>query len=143
MIRIQLSRVVVAAAATLALAASLAAVSQPVSAQTTGGGSTPPPAAATVTKYSGKVTAVDTKASTITIHSKKDGDMTFTATKDTKVKVEHVASTLGAITVDMIATIRSSDGKTALEISAHAKTTPGAAPNGTANPGTSPTSGTQ
>ena len=70
-------------------------------------------------KYKGKVTAVDAKAGTITIHSKKNGDMTLAVDSGTRIKVDHASAGLADVKVGMHVSVRSSDKKTALAVSAH------------------------
>lgn len=86
---------------------------------------TPPPpttAPVTITKYSGTVTAVDATAGTITIQKHKQTAMTFTLATNAEIKVSKAKSTLSDVQVGYEASIKSTDGKTALSVNAHPKT---------------------
>ena len=89
-----------------------------------------------VPSYHGHVTAVDATAGTITIEQHKLTPMTFTVNSSTKVMVEKQASTLASIQVGYACHIRSTDGKTALVISAHPKVPHVKTPKGAAKPAT-------
>jgi hypothetical protein len=76
-------------------------------------------AVASATKYKGKVQAI--APGSITIKSKTTGVKTFTVASTVPVKVNHVKSTFDAIKTGMLASVWSSDGKTAIQIHAHDK----------------------
>ena len=78
-------------------------------------------------KCHGKVTAVDAKAGTITIHNKKDGDMTLTVGSTARIKVNKAPGTLADVKIGMAVMVRTSDKKAALAINAHDPKSKGAA----------------